>query len=103
MGKEVVRIAQSKNKNWSWLLTQSHYQTGSQLGMSTLRRAGKSWQKRTWKQKKTRARKRRKLKKEKLKRRIYNIRKTQNCPWETSGVPGSIQETPKPASDLGSV
>ena len=76
LGKEVVRIAHSKNKNRRWTLTQNHYQTGSQPGMNTLRRGGKSWQKRTRKWKKIGASKRRKLKKDRLKRRMTRILRT---------------------------
>ena len=47
MGKEVVRIIQSKNKkNMKTLTQKKRYQIGSQPGMSTSRTEGRRWQKR---------------------------------------------------------
>ena len=44
LGKEVVRITQSKNKNRTKMLTRKkRYQICSQLGMSTSRTEGRRW------------------------------------------------------------
>ena len=78
LGKEVVRITQSKNKNKRQTLIQNHYQTGSQHVIGTLRKEGKRLQKRIKRCKKNGSsrRKRRQLMKDRLKRRMTRTSRT---------------------------